>query len=148
MQDAIARADRWLRTFELSTVPDAAAILLGLERATDEGARSQRARALVVLRRGQSPDGGWGPYTSSPPEPFDTAVAVLALSAIDDATADRAYPGNRRRVAIARGRQLLIGRQLPDGSWPETTRPAGQESYAQRISTAGWATLALLANQP
>jgi hypothetical protein len=148
LTQAIARADQWLRTFEPTTVPDAAAIVLGLERATDAAARSQRTRALDVLRRGQSRDGGWGPYVNSPPEPFDTAVAVLALSAIDEATAERAYPGNTRRAAIAEGRQFLIDRQFPDGSWPETTRPAGQESYAQRISTAGWATLALLANQP
>jgi hypothetical protein len=148
IKDAIARADRWLRTFEPTTVPDAAATVLGLERATDAAALSQRARALEVLRRGQSSDGGWGPYTSSPPEPFDTALAVLALSAIDEALAAPVYQGNARTDAIARGRQFLIDRQLPDGSWPETTRPAGQESYAQRISTAGWATLALLEKQP
>lgn len=145
---AIARADRWLRTFEPSTVPDAAAIVLGLERAADAAATSQRARALDVLRRGQSRDGGWGPYVTSPPESFDTAVAVLALSAIGDALAAPAYPANARGAAVARGRQFLIDRQLPDGSWPETTRPSGQESYAQRISTAGWATLALLEKQP
>ena len=145
---AIARADSWLRTFEPTTVPDASAIVLGLERATDAGAMSQRARALDVLRRGQSRDGGWGPYVSSPPESFDTAVAVLALSAIGDALAAPAYAPNARGAAIARGRQFLIDRQLPDGSWPETTRPSGQESYAQRISTAGWATLALLEKQP
>ena len=46
---------------------------------------------------------------------------------------------------IARGRGFLIAGQQEDGSWPETTRPAGGSSYAQRISTAGWATLALLA---
>ena len=34
--------------------------------------------------------------------------------------------------------------QEADGSWPETTRPPGADSYAQRISTTGWALLALL----
>ena len=48
---------------------------------------------------------------------------------------------------IARGRAFLIARQQADGSWPETTRPSGAESYAQRISTTGWATLALLATR-
>jgi hypothetical protein len=38
----------------------------------------------------------------------------------------------------------LMRRQLADGSWPETTRPAGQASYAQRISTTAWALLALI----
>ena len=48
---------------------------------------------------------------------------------------------------VARGRQYLLETQLDDGSWPETTRPAGQISYAQYISTTGWALLALLASQ-
>jgi hypothetical protein len=47
--------------------------------------------------------------------------------------------------AIAKGRAYLIREQLADGSWNETTRPAGQTSYAQRISTTGWALLALIA---
>ncbi|MEX0713581.1 MAG: hypothetical protein WD278_14585 [Pirellulales bacterium] len=38
-----------------------------------------------------------------------------------------------------------MDQQLEDGSWPETTRPAGGQSYAQRISTTAWATIALLA---
>jgi hypothetical protein len=46
--------------------------------------------------------------------------------------------------AIAHGRDYLTRSQSSDGSWPETTRPTGQESYAQRISTTGWALLALL----
>jgi len=44
-----------------------------------------------------------------------------------------------------RGRAYLVAAQLADGSWPETTRPAGADSYAQRLSTTGWTTLALLA---
>jgi hypothetical protein len=141
---AIARADRWLRRFDPKNIPDSAAVVLGLERATDADAVAQRTRALDVLRRGQSTAGGWGPYTNSPPEPFDTAVAVLALTSIDDALARPSYGGAARGTAIALGRRFLIQRQLPDGSWPETTRPAGQESYAQRISTTAWATLALI----
>jgi hypothetical protein len=50
------------------------------------------------------------------------------------------------RAMRARGRGYLIATQQPDGSWPETTRPAGAESYPQRLSTGGWATLALLAS--
>ena len=30
--------------------------------------------SLELLRKGQSDDGGWGPRTSSPPEPYDTAA--------------------------------------------------------------------------
>jgi hypothetical protein len=46
---------------------------------------------------------------------------------------------------IARGRAFLIAQQQRDGSWIETTRPAGNVSYAQKISTTGWVTQALLA---
>jgi hypothetical protein len=53
-----------------------------------------------------------------------------------------------RAAAIARGRAFLVEQQEEDGSWPETTRPTGQVSYAQRISTAARATLALLATIP
>ena len=122
--------------------------MLGLDRATDADAARQRGRAVALLARGQAPDGGWGPFATAASEPFDTAIAVLALAAIDDALARPAFSGEGRQVAIARARRFLIDRQLDDGSWPETTRPARQESYAQRISTAGWATLALLASKP
>ena len=107
--------------------------------------------------RGQAPDGGWGLYATSPSEPFDTAVAVLALSAVLDRTRRPELQLGRVRVGASfssgardsrapsrRGRRFLVETQLSDGSWPETTRPTGQESYAQRISTTGWATLALL----
>jgi len=46
---------------------------------------------------------------------------------------------------MLRGRAYLVSIQNEDGSWTETTRPPGGESYAQRISTTGWAALALLA---
>jgi hypothetical protein len=45
---------------------------------------------------------------------------------------------------LKRGRAWLIAQQDEEGGWRETTRPAGAESYAHRISTTGWATLALL----
>jgi hypothetical protein len=47
-----------------------------------------------------------------------------------------------------RGRAFLVSLQEEDGGWPATTRPPGAESYAQRLSTTGWATLALLATPP
>jgi hypothetical protein len=134
---SVARADRWLRTFEPKNMLDAAAVVLALADAADERGREQRAHALDLLQKGQAPDGGWGLYATSASEPFDTAVALLGLSALRQSDS-----------RVSRARQFLISRQLPDGSWPETTRPSGQESYAQRISTSGWATLALLATLP
>ncbi len=64
------------------------------------------------------------------------SVVLLALMARRD------LPGVPEMVR--RGRSFLVASQEEDGSWPETTRPPGAESYAQRISTTGWATLALL----
>jgi hypothetical protein len=138
----IARADRWLRASPVATVLDAAATLLGLDRADDSAARTQRERCLAIIGKGQGPDGGWGPYVTAPSEPFDTAVVLLALNALDPAIA-RGW-----QAAIDRGRQYLVANQLADGSWQETTRPARQESYAQRISTTAWAALALFSTAP
>jgi hypothetical protein len=126
--DALNRSGRWLNTRKPVLVLDAAALLYG--------ERGDAVDCVEVLRRGQARDGGWGPDVTSPPEVFDTALVLLALSA------HRARPGVPEM--IRRGREYLIAAQERDGSWPETTRPPGAESYAQRISTTGWALLALL----
>ena len=103
-------------------------------------------RSLDVLKRGQGPDGGWGPYVTSQSEPFDTALAVLALAGVRSVDALSTSPYSDRDLdgAIDRAREYLVGAQSPDGSWPETTRPPNGESYAQRISTTAWSLLALL----
>jgi len=129
-----AAADRWLRVITARSIPDAAAVVLGL----DAGA-PPRDRSGEMIERSQAADGGWGPYATSPTEPFDTAVALLALSS---------SPGGPEREArIRRGRAFLVSSQLPDGSWQETTRPPRSESYAQRISTTAWVVQALLATE-
>jgi hypothetical protein len=145
-------AERWLVASSVGSLLDAAAVLpvvAGIE--DDPGARAQRRRCLDLIARGQSTDGGWGPYVRSPPEAADTAIVILALvRAMAAAPKDTNRDGVDRAAltsAIARGRAYLIATQRPDGSWPETTRPAGGESYAQRLSTTGWATLALLATR-
>jgi len=101
-------------------------------------------RALEFIKEGQGRDGGWGPYLTSPSEPFDTALATLALAALSQRRAAPTFTSDARAAAIAAGRGYLLRQQLADGSWNETTRPAGQSSYAQRISTTGWALLALV----
>jgi hypothetical protein len=138
---ARTRSAAWLRTAPVETVLDASSIILGLEGDENPTADAQRRRALDTLRRGQGPDGGWGPYVTSPSEPFDTALAVLALAAVRD------RPGLDVADAIRRGRAYLISTQNEVGDWPETTRPPNGESYAQRISTTAWALQALLASQ-
>ncbi len=135
-RSAIAKADQWLRQEKVRSVLDAAAVLLGLEGNRSDGALAQRQHCLDVIRKGQGKDGGWGPYGNSPPEAFDTAVVLLALSQHAESP--------EIRQMIQRGRAFLIAEQLDDGHWTETTRPPGATSYAQRLSTTGWATLALL----
>jgi len=131
-----ARAKRFLKETEVKTVLDAGAVVLGLDGEGDEESARQRDRALGVIAKGEAPSGGWGPYVSSAPEVFDTSIVLLALSSLRS---------EDTRDSSTRGRAFLLGKQLPDGSFPETTRPPGQQSYAQYISTTGWATLALLA---
>ena len=143
----IVQADRWFRSLTVENVIDAAGALLGLELASDVMAENLRRTCLSILRNGQSPAGGWGPYVTAAPQVFDTAMAVLALSMLDvePRLARSTYRPEELTEAIAKGKAYLVALQRPDGSWPETTRPANQESYAQRISTTGWAMLALLA---
>jgi hypothetical protein len=132
----IARAESWLRSVTINTVVDAAGVIMGLQQPADAAGLAQQARALAIIRAGEARSGGWGPFITSPPQVFDTALVTLALSEL---------PSDQRRGAsIARGRAFLLAQQNDDGSWPETTRPANQESYAQRISTTGWALLALI----
>jgi len=136
---ALARADQWLRKVAVKSVLDAAAVLLAMDGAEDSEARARRQHCLLLIRNGESEKGGWGPYVHSPPEPFDSAVVLLALG--------RHVGQEQVKPMIQRGRAYLLSSQQGDGSWPETTRPRGAESYAQRLSTTGWATLALLATR-
>ena len=145
----IARADAWVRGVQAQTVIDAAAVVLALGVADDPAAVAQRQRCLELIMEGRAPSGGWGAYLTSAVEPFDTALVLLALQPLlgqPDLVAP-AIDAPTLREAVDRGRAFLLGEQLRDGSWVETTRPAGQQSYAQYISTTGWATLALLATR-
>jgi hypothetical protein len=133
----IERAETWLKDRKLQNMTDASVSLMAFSSAKGRSARDSQRPALELLARVQGKDGGWGPDAFSPPEPFDTALALLALS--------KCEPTVSVKAMIARGRKFLTKEQLDDGSWTETTRPPGQVSYAERLSTAGWATMALLA---
>jgi len=119
--DAIKRATHWLSITKPVSVVDAAALLLALP---------DRADCRQYLLQAQTSDGGWGAQPKMPAEAFDTAMALLALKG--------------EGPAAARGRAVLIRMQESDGGWPETTRPSGSQSYAERISTTGWVVYALL----
>lgn len=129
---AIERAERWFDNRPIHNTLDAASALIAL------GNRAKpplSQRCLHYFQTSQAPDGGWGPFATSAPEPFDTALAIVALARLSDPNA---------APLIRQGRRFLASSQRPDGSWPETTRPPGGESYAQRLSTTGWAAWALL----
>jgi hypothetical protein len=138
-KDAIKNANVWLSGRPVKTVLDAASILFALDNADDDASTKRRQECLEVLRKGESKDGGWGPYVNSAPEVFDTALVTLALS--------RQPATDEIHTWLKRGRAYLVAAQQKDGSWIETTRPSGAESYAQRLSTTAWATQALLATR-
>jgi hypothetical protein len=124
---AIERANRWLRGVKPANTLETATLLLALP---------DRKDLASALRAIQTSDGGWGPLPHTPAEAFDTAVVLLALQAAGET------------APIERGRSFLLSIQQPGGGWPETTRPAGQLSYAEHISTSGWALYALLMTDP
>jgi len=135
-QAPLARAEGWLARSVPKTTVAAAAVMLSRSKRKRDALPDERS--MKILKRNQAPDGGWGPDANSPSEVFDTALAVLALSA-------RKSPSLAR--PIRDGRSYLLRTQLDEGSWPETTRPALRESYAQRISTTAWALQSLLATR-
>ncbi|HEY1861877.1 MAG TPA: hypothetical protein VGG61_16065 [Gemmataceae bacterium] len=138
-KQAIKNADQWLREKQPKTVVDAAALLLALDKGEDDDSAKRRKECLAILRKGEAKDAGWGPYVNAAPEVFDTALVTVALS--------RQPRSEEIRTWLKRGRAYLLSKQQKDGSWPETTRPSGAESYAQRLSTTAWATQALLATR-
>lgn len=122
-KEAIQRAEAWLRRLRPVATVDVAAVVMGVG-AVD---------GVQALLKSQTRNGGWGPYPNSPVEAFDTAIAMLALA--DHAAAKK---------AVERGAEWLGRAQLASGGWPATTRPSGGVSYAQHVSTTGWAVLALI----
>ena len=144
---SIERGKRWLHDLKVKTVLDAAAVVLALGTSGEAASVGQRVACLDIIVRGRSVSGGWGAYLTSPTETFDTAVVVLALASLLDepSLASPSLDREKLEQLIAEGRAFLLNQQLEDGSWIETTRPPGQQSYAQYVSTTGWATLALLA---
>ena len=113
--------------------------MIGLGESQDAAAIKQLDRCRQLLRSAQAPAGGWGPFATHRAEPYDTAIVLIALA--------QQKPNKSYQPLLQAGRSWLIKQQLQDGSWAETTRPANSESYAHRISTTAWATLALIATQ-
>jgi hypothetical protein len=139
-EPAMAAATDWLARQEPRNVFQAAALLMAFGAdPVEHGRREKVARSVELIRRGRDTPHGWGPYVNSRSEPFDTALVMLGLA--------RCRPDPEITAWIAAGGDYLVRSQLADGSWPETTRPPGGRSYAQRVSTTAWATMALLTCQ-
>jgi hypothetical protein len=134
---AVERGETWFEAREPKSVLDAAATLLILHGHGTLKAIERCNQALAIIEKGQSDDGGWGPFVTSPPEVFDTAIVLIALAPWND----------KLKPRIAAGRKYVLSQQLPDGSWPPTTRPPGADSYAQKLSTTGWALQALFVSK-
>jgi hypothetical protein len=141
LEDAIRKSERWLLKSSPPDLISSSSLVIALKEITVDHTTRRRIEEqwLNSVRMTQTTDGGWGPYPDSPPEPFDTAMVLLAL--------DRLRDRHNVQDLILRGRKFLASVQNGDGSWPPTTRPARGESYAQGMSTTGWATLALLATR-
>ena len=136
--DSHQKAERRLLKLVPQSVTDHAVQLLLLAK-LDQKKSPQVAELLLDLIQSQTSHGGWGPYAQRPAENFDTSLAVLALIP---------YSGQVEVLsAVDQGVSFLLKEQLEDGSWGETTRPSGGESYAQWISTSAWAAIALLEYQ-
>ncbi|MBL8217232.1 MAG: hypothetical protein JNK87_41310 [Bryobacterales bacterium] len=133
---ALAARIRVLRAAGLTATAQEAALRAMKARNTPEHAAQVLALRVppAPLLALQNPDGGWGPYRYAPSEVFDTALAILALLEAGAAPAG----------VVPRAVAWMEKQQLENGGWPATTRPSGGVSYAQHISTTGWATLALL----
>ncbi len=131
----IVQADRWIRGITAENVIDAAATVLALELASDVMAENLRRNCLSILRTGQAPAGGWGPYVTAAPQVFDTAMAVLRAQPAGRRAAPRAIDvSSGRTEGSDRERQGLSARRSngPMAAGPRRRDRANQESYAQR----------------
>jgi hypothetical protein len=135
---AAAKAREWLLHAPISNIPAAAVFITAFGK-ENERLADKIDSALALIKKGQTREGGWGPYADAPPEVFDSALVLLALRELKDPEVSG---------MIARGRDFLVASQRSEGSWPGTTRPSGGNSYAQTISTTAWALEALLKTQP
>src|SRR5215475_14326684 len=84
-RSAVERAGAWLRQAPPNNVLTAAVLLLASSSGPDQSdhsGRSKQDQCLKLIRAAQTSDGGWGPYADAPPEAFDTAVVLLALSQV------------------------------------------------------------------
>ncbi|HEX3728270.1 MAG TPA: prenyltransferase/squalene oxidase repeat-containing protein, partial [Opitutaceae bacterium] len=123
----------WFGRWGVNYVYGTFLVLRGLEAAGIDRADPRIQRAAAWLRQVQQADGGWGetcgtyddPATrgAGPATPSQTAWGVLGLLAAGDTSSE----------SLLIGVEWLLRRQLPDGSWDEST---GAGANRQALYTA------------
>lgn len=134
--ERIQKGEMWMAAQRPKNALSLAALVLARTDSEVEIPKEVEREWMEKLEQWRTSDGGWGPWPVSPAEVFDTAMALLAL--------DRITRNDRMEDLVESGRAYLERTQEADGGWPATTRPPGERSYAQRVSTSAWAVLALL----
>lgn len=143
--DAAARATRdkavkWLTETQTDDDPQAVAMRLLVWAKLKRPAEEIQPVIQSITGR-QNPDGGWSQAKQMPSDAWATGQALYAL-----ANADL----KRDDPIITRGQAFLLKTQLPDGSWPMTSRPIkpdGKGSMSLMPITGGgsaWGVLGLV----
>ena len=144
----IVQADRWIRGITAENVIDAAATVLALELASDVMAENLRRNCLSILRNGQSPAGGWGPYVTADAagvrhgdgRPGAQPVGCRAAPRAIDVSAGRIEGSDRERQGVS-GVAATARRQLARN---DATREPGKLRAADLDDRMGDARAASL----
>ncbi len=118
----VVQIDKYVRGATVESLTDALSAALALEWASDVMAEGLRRTSLGVIRDHQRASGAFG-ADGGPPPVYTTALAVLALGALDSEPrmARSSYRPEELKDAIASGKKYLMSQQRPDGSWTEST---------------------------
>jgi hypothetical protein len=143
VDDAIARAGRWLSAQTPVTTEDRTMQLLGLKWAATHGPiRKSRTGELVAQQRA---NGGWAQTPFLPTDAYATGQVLYTLHQMGVPSSDPVFQ---------RGVEYLLGTQRDDGSWYVKSRamkvqpffesgfPHGHDQWISSAATA-WATMAL-----
>lgn len=141
----IAKAARWLRTYEAQSTEERAMQILGLHWAGY--GKSETTKLAQALLAEQRADGGWAQLSTLESDAYGTGLALYALKQAD------AIPASD--MAYQRGAKFLLKNQLADGSWWVKTRvspvqaaiddifPHGKDQWISTVATS-WASIALM----